>query len=533
MKCDLESSNRNENNAIKNDSKINSNIIFISNNYKNDYTISYDNEKICEYCQSKFFSKFNKDRHINTIHLKKNLKESLINQKSHINIEQYQENYKTIEKKKISKSEIIEFVGFKRHTSTNLSDFREKGEKEKNFPKDDDKYYNNNNLLDLKNIDSKSNASILVEEKVVKFLIASENQKKKKNIREVITDNFYVILKNNEYYSLGNYFMFKNLIIGNGKYGTVWFGIDVKNARPVAIKTSNEEKRNSAFKTEIAIMKKLSKYKIFSKIYEEIILNNRIYLIETLQGPDLCKLRRFCGGKFSIITVYKIGIEILQCLKLIHKAGYLYIDLKDDNVAILCKPITYQKMSNNIILIDYGFCEKYYKKENDSPRIHGNVLYSSINALSGNPVSRKDDVISFCYLLADLYIGSLPWKNFSSEYGENKETIRIKKNYPFKKLCGIGAKEILFIFNDANCLNFCEIPNYDNYIYLMENYIKINTGKSKNDTLFDWDTKIIQLIKSFGGIDNLIKNSEEILELFQGYPDFFLKNILEKYTDQK
>jgi len=57
----------------------------------------------------------------------------------------------------------------------------------------------------------------------------------------------------------------------------------------------------------------------------------------------------------------------------------------------------------------------------------------------------------------------------------------------------------------------------------MENYIKIQTGKSKNDILFDWDIKIIQLIKSFVEIDSLIKKSEEILELFKGYPEFFLK----------
>ncbi len=75
-------------------------------------------------------------------------------------------------------------------------------------------------------------------------------------------------------------------------------------------------------------------------------------MIETLQGPDFCKLGKFCGGKFSISTVYKLGIEILNCLRLIHKIGYIYINLKDDNMAILYKPIACNKISNNIILID-------------------------------------------------------------------------------------------------------------------------------------------------------------------------------------
>lgn len=49
----------------------------------------------------------------------------------------------------------------------------------------------------IESYDPKSNASISVEEKIVEFLIDSKNQKK--YICEIIIDNFYAILKNNEY----------------------------------------------------------------------------------------------------------------------------------------------------------------------------------------------------------------------------------------------------------------------------------------------------------------------------------------------
>ena len=137
--------------------------------------------------------------------------------------------------------------------------------------------------------------------------------------------------------------MFKDLVISQGKYGTVFFGIDVKKARPVAIKVSNEEKRNIFLSAEIEIMKKLSKYKVFTEVYDDIKLLDQIYIIETLQGPDLSKIRKFYGKNFSIITVYKIGIQILRCLKYIHQTGYLYIDLKENNITILCNPVTYRK----------------------------------------------------------------------------------------------------------------------------------------------------------------------------------------------
>ena len=63
--------------AIQKSPKINSNSIFITENYTFDFNISNENEKICEYCKSKFYSKFNKDRHVNKIHLKSNLEKNM------------------------------------------------------------------------------------------------------------------------------------------------------------------------------------------------------------------------------------------------------------------------------------------------------------------------------------------------------------------------------------------------------------------------------------------------------------------------
>lgn len=518
MKDNLKILNNNKNNNIGKNSNINSDIIFIIKKYEDVCDTLDDNEKFCEYCHSKFFSKFNKDRHVKTIHLKLNFTQNFYKQKKTINIERRKDNLKISETKKDKDNKDNTFIGFKRDSSTVLKNI-------------DESY--KNIIFNTCDTNLKLNSDNFAEDKIFGLHIPSTKPTIKKNIRDMIVDNFYSILKNNEYYSLGKYFLFRELIIGNGKFGTVFFGIDVKNARPVAIKVSNEEKRNNSFEVEIIIMQKLAKYKLFSKVYDKIVLNKRIYLIETVQGPNLYKLRKFCGGKFSITTIYKIGIEILNCLKLIHKIGYIYLDLKDDNAVILYQPITYKKICNNIILIDYGYCEKYYKEENISPRVHGNIRYSSINALSGNPVSRKDDIISLCYLLADLYLGYLPWENISDEYNKNEETIKMKKIYPFKKLCGNSLKELLFIFNDANSLEFSECPNYDNYIYLMNNYLKNNERKTEKDILFDWERKIIQMIKPFEGIKNLIKQcNEEILDLFEGYPNFFIQKFLEKYINK-
>ena len=62
----------------------------------------------------------------------------------------------------------------------------------------------------------------------------------------------------------------------------------------------------------------------------------------------------------------------------------------------------------------------------------------------------------------------------------------MNEKYSIKNLCWNNAKELSFIYKDIDSLKFNEVPNYDNYIYLLENYVKLNTGKSVNEILFEW-----------------------------------------------
>ena len=66
---------------------------------------------------------------------------------------------------------------------------------------------------------------------------------------------------------------------------------------------------------------------------------------------------------------------------------------------------------------------------------------------------------------------------------------------------------------------------------MLEIFIKNKTGKSEDELLFDREQNIIEQIKYFGGVEAYIKNDKEISNLFKGYPDFFIENFLERYTD--
>ena len=60
-------------------------------------------------------------------------------------------------------------------------------------------------------------------------------------------------------------------------------------------------------------------------------------------------------------------------------------------------------------------------------------------------------------------------------------------------------KEVLEIFNDANNLDFSDKPNYKKYIKLLCDYIMNEKKICFNDVCFDWEDKIVKIIKKIEG----------------------------------
>ena len=104
----------------------------------------------------------------------------------------------------------------------------------------------------------------------------------------------------------------------------------------------------------------------------------------------------------------------------IHQAGYIYNDLKPDNI-LLDYGLDLEKLSKsgknlNINVIDFGFSTRNVVKSTgkhiEKSRLdtfRGNMIFASINQLNFFSTSRRDDLISLVYLL--IYFlrgGSMP-----------------------------------------------------------------------------------------------------------------------------
>ena len=92
-------------------------------------------------------------------------------------------------------------------------------------------------------------------------------------------------------------------------------------------------------------------------------------------------------------------------------------------------------------------------------------------------------------------------------------------------------KEVSYIFDNSNYLEFSDKPNYNKYVELFCDYITKETKNHPNNVYFDWDYKLIKLLEKNGGIKNCIEREQEIKDLFEVYPDFFVENYLQKYLN--
>ena len=111
-------------------------------------------------------------------------------------------------------------------------------------------------------------------------------------------------------------------------------------------------------------------------------------------------------------TILEIGLAMLITLEAVHSAGYVFNDLKLDNLMIginqkVLKPKEGISMFSqcSIHLVDFGYATKYqdnlgkHIKEDTIENFRGNLMFASSSSLDFCTTSRRDDLISLCYIL--------------------------------------------------------------------------------------------------------------------------------------
>ena len=352
-------------------------------------------------------------------------------------------------------------------------------------------------------------------------------------------NNFRLYTLQKEFKTFGEFLFFKEEKIGSGSFGEVIYGMNKNQNIEVAVKLVTSDTTTKAIKKEIYFTKLLEKEIGFPRLYDSGIFETKKIIIESLLGPSLDKLFKYCQKSFPIKTVCRLGKEIINRLQSMHKKGLIHRDLKPNNLTWGNFSSKYNNNKYNprkfildndittIYLIDFGLsCSyigsnngKHYKYE-EGYNFVGTLRYASINSHKGIRQSRRDDLESMMYILIYFLKGKLPWQDIKAKQKQERQEkiLEKKQKTTINELCQNLPKQFNNLLEYSKKLGFEQNPDYNKYDYMFQNIIdniKENENLEKN-YYYIWEKKLVDDLITANG--NEMDLSEDTNMVFKGYP---------------
>jgi serine/threonine protein kinase len=269
-------------------------------------------------------------------------------------------------------------------------------------------------------------------------------------------------------------------IIGEGTFGKVFKGINIRSNEQIAIKIQHKDIIN-VLKHEAKIYKYLKDISGIPLIRNYGTEHGFNYLIIDLLDISLSE------KNFTHIETIKYMITAIKILEKIHTKGIIHRDIKPENFLLKKR-----KGIEDIYIIDFGLSKYYldgYKKhmiERKDRKLIGTAKFVSLNIHNGIEASRRDDLESLCYVFITIYGKELPWTKLIEKYNkENKNEsnsankknllelyneIKIEKEKSLEWLYDIPG-EFLTMILYCRTLKFDEMPNYKYLSGLFKNLL--------------------------------------------------------------
>ena len=207
------------------------------------------------------------------------------------------------------------------------------------------------------------------------------------------------------------------------------------------------------------------------------------YFVMPRYGKDLQTFFVTDSKRLSKASIYYLGLALLQTFEQIHLAGYIYNDLKTDNIMINYgnKIKKFETGVNafadcTINLVDFGFATKYLTRDSQTGRkchvvkklddmFRGNLMFASSNQMQFYTTSRRDDLISLAYLLVylvrDFKLPGVDMDQLAMGDMESFKTIaKSKGETTLNQLCEGESEELCDFVTEIFTYRYATKPNY-------------------------------------------------------------------------
>lgn len=242
--------------------------------------------------------------------------------------------------------------------------------------------------------------------------------------------------------------------LGNGGFGTIFKGENIRTKEFVAIKIELNSSFTKMLKREAQIYQYLGKAPGIPQVKWYGITDDYNYMVLPLFGDSLN------SKTFSLVDSLLMGQKMVKIVEYIHSKSLIHRDIKPDNFVL-------SQNGKDIYIIDFGLCKKYLTTDNTHIEMKtgkamlGTPNFVSVNVHNGIEPSRRDDLISIAYIILLLINGEIPWQT-------QRENNMIK----MQKMCVSDWSktpiQLIEYLNYCIGLKFNETPNYNFLINILK-----------------------------------------------------------------
>ena len=203
-------------------------------------------------------------------------------------------------------------------------------------------------------------------------------------------------------------------LLGEGGFGRVYAGKDVRLDRAVAIKVIRPDLAGARafsdrFRKEAMALAKF-RHPGIVPIYDIQEHEGLIYFVMPLIGGDTIRERLERHRTVAPQEARKLLVELCQCLAATHRAGIVHRDIKPDNVILEADAMA------RALLMDFGIAKSVAElSETNSGMIMGTPTYMSPEQVNGDAIiDHRSDIYSIGVLGYHMLTGRPPFVGSSS-----------------------------------------------------------------------------------------------------------------------